>query len=255
MNDRYRQLMQQELDGFNSPEESAALRDYLVHHPEARREFDEMMALVERLKPIPMVEAPQDMTDRIMKAIASSERQTRSAVSRSWLSSLAGDMAPWKWRFAISFSAGLAVGLIVVFVLMNPPHDAALVRGVMGLKEDRSDLAVTDVTNISLAHAHGEIRVETSQNYVRLTVQLVSSQELELRLTYDRSLSFAGLHMIGTADSSTLREQPGEIQLRHNDDVHYLLILRGRTQELPPLELTLGDRDSIWLQRRLRTAQ
>lgn len=247
--------MHQELDGFNSPEESAELRDYLGRHPEARREFDDMMALVVRLKPVPMVDAPQDMTDRIMKAIASSEPRTRPTVSRSWLSSMAEDLALWKWRYALPFSAGLAAGLIAAFITMHPTNDAALVHGVMGLKEDHSELVVTDDAKINLALAHGQILVKTSQSYVHLIVQLVSSQEIELRVSYDQSFSFVGLHMIDTVVSCTLRERPGEVQLQHTGDLHYRLILHGQTHALPPLELTLGGRDTVWLRRHLQTVR
>ncbi len=40
--DRYRELMDRELDGATTPEESAALKGYLAANPEARRQFDEL---------------------------------------------------------------------------------------------------------------------------------------------------------------------------------------------------------------------
>ncbi len=254
MEDRYLQLIHQELDGVNSPEEHAALGAYLEAHPEARQLYDELAALSDRLKGVPMEEAPADLTYRVMTAIA--RPQKSPAAARSWLPSVLEDLRAWKWRYALSFSAGLAMGFIVLVVALDTTDNTAFLRGVMGLKGDVSGFVDTDAEAITLGSVQGNVHVASSPDFLRIEVQLEAAREVEFRIGYDSTaLAFCGMRLSDSEDTSVLRLQAGEIQISRARKGRYLLILRGQTDRLQPLHFLILDGQALLYDGMLQTGR
>ena len=82
IDDRTIELMNDEIDGRNSPAQSEELRGYLASDPEARRFFAELENSTRLLAESDEVEPPADMPQHIMDRIAASE--TGKSTSEAW---------------------------------------------------------------------------------------------------------------------------------------------------------------------------
>jgi hypothetical protein len=256
MEEKYLQLIHQELDGANSPDERAELEAYLATHPEARKVYEEMIALSEKLKQVPMTEPPANLTYRVMAEIASAQPRTRTSTAGSWLTTILNDFRTWKWRYALSFSAGLAMGFVVLFIVMEKTGDASFLRGVMGLKNDVSGFTVTDEAHITLEKASGHVRMETSADFLRVDMRLHAGRALEFRIEYDSSaLSFVGLRMTEGEDAGLFQIQSGELRVAHEGDRRYSLIWQRRTASALPLHLRIFEGQALLYEGVLQTGR
>jgi len=100
-----------EVDGLNTPDESAAVRSLVEKSPEARRQYEQLRVINSALARIERVAPPDTLRPAILKAVAprtgapGSAGGARGWANRRW--------APVKLGYAASFVLGIvAVGLV-----------------------------------------------------------------------------------------------------------------------------------------------
>ncbi len=104
--EKYRILMNNEIDGLNSPSEREELESYLERNPDARLYFEELMSSLGILDDLEEVEMPADLHGRIMRAV-----QKKTAADRgTWREFLFGRL---RLGYVASVSAGVLVGLLI----------------------------------------------------------------------------------------------------------------------------------------------
>ena len=139
IDERYIELMNNEIDGHNSSAQSDSLRSFLESDPEAQRLFSELQQSAGLIAESEEVAPPAEMPRRIMDLVA--ETDARDPASRAWRDN--GDRARRR-RFgtflkpasAWAFAAGLTLGLLAfaAFELMW--------RGELSHDQLRGDMAV-----------------------------------------------------------------------------------------------------------------
>jgi hypothetical protein len=134
-------LMQAELDGENTPEESARLRAWLACSPEGRARSREFAAVFHALAQVERMEAPEDLRRSVLEAIAAEVREAPAA--SGWWEALAAGFARYPaLRHAYPFALGVALGILafaaLARVLPAPPRDALPLAGTMMPLEEAS---------------------------------------------------------------------------------------------------------------------
>ena len=132
MNDKdIERLLQDELEGVATPEESERLQGLLARSEQARARRDELRALFQALSQVPREDAPMELKEGVMAAIAAGHETAtvRTGPLDALRAALRGLRNP---AWASPFLAGAVAGGVVI----------ALVAGLLGPRA-RTDLPVT----------------------------------------------------------------------------------------------------------------
>jgi len=178
------ELMNKEIDGANSPDESAALRAYLKSSDEAMRHYEELRGVAKMFSEAGEVAVPPDLDRTIIRSIADREAARDAPTGKR---SILDIFTPRK-RLAYSFAAGLSCGLVLLIILLN----TTLKTGRL----DQKDLygafaggargeAVIATKHVSLATKglSGAAAVQYREHSVTVILDLDASGEIEAMLT------------------------------------------------------------------------
>jgi hypothetical protein len=115
------ELMQAELDGANTPAESARLRALLESSPDARERFAALQRVHAALASLPQVTPPESLRETVLRAVAPATHEQMARTTRS----KAASGASW-WRPGLRLAGAFALGAV-----------AATVLGLLMRSEDR----------------------------------------------------------------------------------------------------------------------
>jgi len=177
MNEHVIELVNGELDGTNSPSESAALVDILDKDPAARAFFEENKSLFAILGDVPEADPPVDLKDRIMESVEREARIGRvpspgiAASIRSFFQPVLSRPA---WAMSYAFVAGILIGVAALSLLNETNRgEGPVVQGTMGQATNR----ILDEASVMV----GDIRVDLA------TVGLTKEQDVVLDVTISGS--------------------------------------------------------------------
>lgn len=178
--DRYRELMDRELDGANTPEESAALKGYLAANPEARRQFDGLVRTVRLFDEAGSVEPPAEMEPRILDAIAAREAAGRE---RGFFL----DFLSPRRKLAYAFAAGIAVGIIVFVILYQAMSggntlDVRDVYGSLAAREGAGKVIDARTTSIAAPGCTGTAIVQYRDEAIIVHATVTADAPVELAI-------------------------------------------------------------------------
>jgi len=179
------ELMNKELDGVNTPDESAALRRFLASSEEARRMYDELRGVAGMFAAAGEIMPPLDMKRTIMEAIAEREalRGARRAERRRFL-----DVLTPRMKVACSFAAGIAFGLVALIILLRAtPQNSGLDRKDLygTLVGGRSAGAVISSESVSIegGDISGRLTAQYRDNSLTVALDLDAPREIEVVLS------------------------------------------------------------------------
>ena len=240
-NDKYIELIHRELDGLNSPRESAQLRDHLAANPEAQQFYDEMLATASLLQEVKAVEPPAHLQHVIMNRLPAN-RYGRSAPTRWWAELREWLEVKFNFKYVYAFAGGLAVG-VALFVLISstPSLDSDQLTGTMMQRGQQNKLKTIKNLEINRDGVTGKIEVKQSAEIVRMELTLASTQPIELTISFDeQQLGFASLAM---REGSTLGEAiliPGAAKFSHAGPKSYAVVLTKKNRTASKLEFKIA---------------
>jgi len=238
IDERYIELMNDEIDGRNTPAQSEVLRSYLESDPQARRYFAEFEKSTRLLAENEEVAPPADMPQHIMDLIAESD--ARKQTSRAWPASRAWPESrepARRRRFgsflrpapAWAFAAGLALGLFALTAFNILWHGAPSPQQLRGdlsnLLRDGDELRGSPwhVEGVGFTGTITAHRVEG-----RLVVSVSGTAEPDTRfvLAHDGDLSGVAYRTL-TGSAATLTTAPGRTTLAFAGTGDYVVELMG----------------------------
>lgn len=204
------ELIQREIDGLNSPEESAELQAIVAKDPQVRKIYDELRAVADTLEQAEQLEPPAHLKAAILSALP--KRKEAPAASKGVLQWLAGFL-PRQPRFQISlaFAGGLAAGLLLFALfaseaLRQSPSDVADYYGTLVAPEKEADLTVLHELVIDIEQAQGRVVVKSAGSTFLIETDLVAQDEIRLIFDFDRArLHFSGFVVSQESDSGNVR--------------------------------------------------
>lgn len=194
------ELIHREIDGENSPRESAAVKQRLALDPEAMRLYRELRGLSESCTGMPMLDPPRGLAAAIMGDV---RLKPRGRVAPE----------PWQWRrpavwvlvkYGYALAAGLLLGLFLASPLLNRIRGlgtaesgellGSMVRGGLPL-----DPQWEETRNFGEPDDRGTIRLFRSGGLALVELELPPGPPAQARLEYEPgSVELRGF------------EQPGE---------------------------------------------
>jgi len=225
-------LMNQELDGANSPAESRRLAEELAADPGARRRFAELRETIGIFTRIETLQPPPGLRARILAAVrpvAPEPRTPRASRARVFLRELLGPVR--RPALAGTFALGLVAGLLLYAAVGGLPGREipgdGLLSGMAGPDLDTLSLASGSARVLDQGPVHGRARlVELAAGFV-LDLDLATEPGHEVRVTFGPGLTCTGFTSPGRA-ARNLRVSGGEVSFLAAPAGRYVLEL-GRT--------------------------
>jgi hypothetical protein len=237
--ERYIELMNKELDGANTPDESAALRSFLASSEEARRVYDELRGLAGMFAAAGEITPPRDMKRTIMAAIAGREafRGARRAERRRFLDAL----TPRK-KVAYSFAGGVAFGLVALIILLGVmPRDGGPDRkdlyGTLAGRRSAEDVVASESVSIETADVSGRVTAQYRDNSLAIALDLDAPHEIEVVLSPAGKLpveSF-GAPSCGVWD---IRTDTAGVAFKADSGCNFTVIFRDEAGAHPSVKVT-----------------
>ncbi len=189
--EKYRILMNNEIDGANTTAEREQLELYFGQHPEARQYLEELKVSLGTLDTLAEEDPPADLHGRIMRAVSRKKRAERV----SWQEIIFGRL---RMGYALSAVVGLMVGFMVHTAL---PVDS-LGRELTSLKFFRGTTTTeleqnwTPSTPLSLAEhgIEGSVHSYLLDGKVLVRLTLKTARDIAVSFRFDDPAQLQGLN-------------------------------------------------------------
>jgi len=240
------ELMHQEIDGANTPEESKILQRLIAESPEAERSYEELRSLSTTLSRVEQVDPPVTLKPAISRAI-DQRRAPKTAPSRKLRILEAIDQLTSGRKIAYAFSAGLLAGVALLLVGGNLVGLSGLdqneVAGTLGAGEPSMLVGTSEVVTVPLEDLQGVIRAEYSGRLRILTMEMTSATPVEIRVSYDReALVLEGVKPIGEADLDVTHTDAG-LEVRGEGQIALEVYLTANEGPVPPVGVAIASTD------------
>lgn len=200
IHDRLELLINRDIDGDNSPEESRELENALRSDPGARRYRDDLLELSGRFTRAGMIDPPPALRRGILAA--TTRRPATVRRRRSLLPDAVREA--FTPRLAYAFAAGVAAGALLFALLAGPgpetggiPPDAA--RGTLA-PWGSSGLETTECMQFDMPGGSGTGCVTYSSDGIRVAISLDSERETRLVLSHEGDVRFAEYRTTGAGE-------------------------------------------------------
>lgn len=209
-------LINGEVDGANTPEESETLRKMLAQDPEAQKLFEDLRRLVRGFSSVSPVDPPSSLKRNIVRAIHERRSSARVATRRFSLLDLLLPVRSFP-RLGFAFSGGVLAGIALVVlyftVVSHPSIDDRDASGtILGTSES---LQTANNATISADGVEGQVVTEYGRTVSVMRVNLTLRPDVTARFLF--SPAEARLKGVSMADEfpGTLTQSEGMIEIGH----------------------------------------
>lgn len=197
---KYIDLINQELDGTNTQKESILLRECLSNDTIVQKLFNDLKKSFSVLEKIPQVDPSQNLKKLIMNSIPVSKPQSNER--RGFLQALRPNRQfGMKLRYAYVFSLGVIAGAVVL-ILLNPNISG----NVMSLESEilgsviphgkPLDFQISDNFDVSLEQLQGTIQIKRSGAIILAKLNIESQFPVEVIFEFDGNyINFNGYNL------------------------------------------------------------
>jgi hypothetical protein len=238
--DEYRDIIEKEIEGSATPEESRRLETYLDAHPEARSFHEEVQRLSRMLHEVKAVEPPGRLKADILRAL-----RTRPQVhdhQPSWFEILVASLRGRAGvRYSLSFGAGAVAALVLLALIVQSPISKPGSDGIAGMMIDRSTLGGLEAVSariLDFGETRGAITTKSDGELVLAEIELSSPHKVDVVLEYPHGLVPRGFEV----SPSDMEVSLGETQARfvHRGEGQYTFFLESATGSPSSLTIRLS---------------
>jgi hypothetical protein len=232
------EILNREIDGENSSDESARLREELGREPELRARYERLQGVVRTLGAVPPAEPPAGLTAQIMRAVRAKARP----VHGGWAGWGEAVRAALVRRPALGFGTALAAGLVLGAFLAGKGEPLRLEEksGGMMLPAGGQDLREVDRALLAGEGYRGEAVVRAAPGWVEVRVRVEGPPPLDLVATFD-PLEFSPLGFdLQGAPAGQVVLGPDSLHVREAGAGDYVFRLAVRNPGSSGVQVRLG---------------
>ncbi|MEJ2634789.1 MAG: hypothetical protein P8184_05800, partial [Calditrichia bacterium] len=186
--DRYIELMHQEIDGELSEKDCQRLRKYLQSNPDAQSFYQDLRRASILLSEIPEFEPSPNLKKHIMNSVDFKKipSQKQFSISFSRLRRFFTSPNP---KLAYAFVVGIVIGFLLTSIFLGDfiqgnKIDISELYGTIGLKE-LENFSTLKSTPIDVSDIHGYIDVKQYRKIIVFKLALKSPRPFDAHLNYD----------------------------------------------------------------------
>jgi hypothetical protein len=244
IDERYIELMNGEIDGANSPEESAELKRYLESSLEAQSYFEGLRQLDQIFEEAKKKLPPEQVRQNILTSIyarkeAPEKKNTVAAVFSLF------KKKPSR-RFVYAFAAGIIFGLclfavIIRFVPGSTSPDLEKLYGTLAILEGKKPFFNSNPVDFKLDEVSGSARFRYAKEKIFAELKLVYESDIQVILQYDPDIQFAGLNVEGSGDHQIeIKESEARLILSGASDYNLtFIILTNKHRTRSPINIKI----------------
>lgn len=227
------ELMNQEIDGFNSSSQSLELQEYFSKNPEARQEYAALVDLRNALSAVEELSPSENLLKRVMLAVPSNPSTFEA--KRPLLDQIRSV------RFIPAFASGLAFGvmLFVLIIVLFKNNESVKLATLVGTLSSGTPLSSGHHLTSARVEREGISEVYTVSSwkeYVVVDVTIEAANSHQVSISFDK----AKLLMKGYIDlenkGSFMNVESDQIQFPARGRGHYSIIFEELTNK-PILEI------------------
>ncbi len=237
IDNKYLELLHGELDGANSPQESALLTAYLAANPEAQRLAEELRGMSNLLGEVKPVTPPAHLQYAIMNTIARrraprTAKHGQLAAFKNWLIEI------FEPKSAFSFAGGLAVGVLLFALALQMTKDGASdstkLYGTIGAPHTAEQQTASKPRIISHEVATGAMNWHREGDVLVVEITLAAAEAFDLIVLFEPSgLRCKGISVIDGAELPDAVLQAGRLQLSHVGEKSYRITFQASKEAAP----------------------
>lgn len=245
IDDKYLEMIHHAAEGKLGENQRIELERYLAEHEDARRMYDELVALRESLNRLGTVTPPAEIKEQVMRRVDGPGGDT--VIHRI------GGMFRDHLRFGytLTFAGGLAAG-IACFVFFgdqmdtfSPSHDTNL-TGSMFFDSERANPALIDASSFMLESASGSYEVARVGEQIRLGVQCAGDGENIFTIKLDdQTLRLIGVERL-TVTPLEFTVHDGEIRIVTSGRSGFVVALSFEYQITTEVQIEVVNGDDRW---------
>ncbi len=221
-------LINGEVDGENSAEESETLRKILAQDPEAKKLLEDLKKLERNISSISSVDPPASLKQSVMRAVQEKHAPARAGARKF---SLLDFLFPVRSlpRFGFAFSGGVLAGIALVVlyftVISHPPIDDRDATGtILGNSEV---LQPADEATISADGVEGKVVTEYSRTVSVMRVNLTMKPDITARFVFNPGEARLKGVSLANEFSGTLTQSEGLIEMAHGGGTFRAFVIPG----------------------------
>jgi len=247
----YIELINGEIDGVNTPEQSSELGRYLETHPEAERYYDELREIGRTFEEIEELDPPSGLRRAIL---ASTSRRARRPQRESYLARIRETLMPQaRPRYAFAFVAGALVGFCVFAVsslvmLRGTIAQPDGLYGTLTAGPGATEILSSECIPFDLPHLYGGACIEHSKDAVQANLDLATDEEIHIIFEYDDQIRFEGLRALDESEH-TVRIERNRAELIHRGECGYVLVFSDASDTGSPLHVSITADDALLFER------
>ena len=237
------ELLNREIEGENTAQESAALRVRLDREPALRATHARLVALAQALREVRDEPPPADLADDILHSLRDKPRP--AARRAGWIDILASTLAAAaRPRPVLTFASGLAMGALVVAFLGRslglPLLDRSELAGTILPPHRLGHLETVDRGQLELGDARAEVTTKHGKGVVLAEIQIDSPRLIDLAVEFDASTFTPLAFERRGGEAADVRIGGDRLSLSHAGAGRYVLVLGVREAVPSRLRLRLS---------------
>jgi len=236
------ELVNREIEGENTAEESAALRERLDREPALRATHTRLVAVARALREVKDEEPPPGFSLDVLRCLRDPPPTPRRA---GWIDLLISTFAAAaRPRPVLTFASGVAMGALVVAFLGPslglPLLDRSELAGTILPPHRLGHLEAVDHAQLDLEDTRAEVTTKQGKGVVVAEMQIDSLKAIDLAVEFDAS-TFTPLAFERSGGApADVRIGDDRVSLSHVGAGRYVLVLGVREAVPSRLRLRLG---------------
>ena len=242
IDERYVELINKELDGFNTEAESKELEEFLSDNSEALQYYDELLRAASALKRVQQVEPPSFLETHILNTIKALPVPVRPGFR--WINTIL-DLFRERpvARYAVVFASGLCVGILLLVVAdqwrQDEIPDSSKVGGAIVLPREISRLQKIDSVALNGSGFRSVFKTLRGEGNITVECTVTASENLRVELSADLDeLKFAGVNRLGGTDNDVMATA-GRVIFTGTKSEHGLITFAEVATPQQPIEVRL----------------
>ena len=221
IDEKWDDLIQEELDGVATPADRVLLYDRLALDPDVRTAYEDMQRLSSAIREVPREEPPASLKIGIMNAIGHGAPRPVPAHRSPWAGLRDAFVARPIWGGGFVFGTGIATGLLL-FALVG--HSPTLeTQGLTGAMAPAERFDRVEHKNIDFNGVHGQMETGHSSQGPCLYLDIDSAVPAEITVGFLGQMNaFRGFHQENPANGQ-VSVDAGGLRILHQGKNRYLL--------------------------------
>ncbi len=247
-------MINKELDGLNSSQDSAILTEYLIKSAEAQNLYDNLVKLSETLDQTEKIDPSSNLKKTILNSISLGRYQKRE--KRSW-TQIVLRIPKYNLKYAFVFAVGMILGIIGYITFSDTIRytDRSSLIGTLALDEKMEDLKAVDQMEFNNPDINCLLNLKSGEGYLLAELDLKSNTLISIKLEFDhQNINFAAIQNLNDQNVDLVVKN-NFLELNHIGECKYFILLKDRTIGMSIIDIKIFSEKTLLTEKTLSPEQ